>query len=78
MRHDDPRDLAAFVLTTVIVLILGALSAIYYGKVVAPAFRGTAFDLLLWPGALALVFGGGWAWLIIFRWLCQRMGTRPD
>ena len=76
MTREEWKILAAGVLASVTVLILGGLSSWWIFNVMAPPIRSAGLEILLLPGVLVIVCGSGAAWYLIYHWLYDRFGIR--
>lgn len=70
---EDAKVLTSAVGATIITLGLGAMSAFWVDRVVAPLLRGTDFDFLLFICAGLLVIGNGYAWYKSAIWIMERL-----
>lgn len=72
MTRDERKTLAAGVLASVAVLVLGGLSAWWVFNLAGPVIRGAGLGILFLPGVVAIVAGTGAAWYLIYNWLYDR------
>lgn len=70
---EDAKVLGSAILATVVSLTLGAASALWIDRVVAPVLRGTDWDWLLFLSVVLLVGGHGYVWYRIYCWTLERL-----
>ena len=76
MTRDEWKTLAAGLLASAAVLILGGLSSWWIFSVMGPPIRNAGLEILFLPGVAVIVFGTGAAWYLIYSWLYDRFGLR--